>query len=236
LARLKPQSAPSLVERIVQEIKSSIIMGDLRPGEQFSIGELATELDVSHIPVREALRRLEADGLIVLRPGRSAFVSPLSLDELEEVYRLRLLVETDLAGRSARSYTDEQLELAEGYCERLGVADPAGGNIRDPDAHHRLHLILLTPAAGPHSTQIVQRLMDISDRYVGLVYDARPVPFDEPYRRHMELVDAAKKRSAPAMRKALSAHLSENLDYMKTWLTPHLEAAEEEFAASMAAG
>jgi DNA-binding GntR family transcriptional regulator len=232
VARLKPQSAQSLVERIVREIKSSIVAGDLRPGEQFSIGELATELDVSHIPVREALRRLEADGLIMLRPGRSAIVTPLSLDELIEVYRLRLLVEVDLAGRSARSYTDEQIELAEGYCERLGVAGPSGGNLRDPEAHHALHLLLLTPAAGPHSTQIVQRLMDISDRYIGLVYDARPVAFDEPYRRHLELVEAARKRSAPAMRKALHAHLSENLEYMQAWLAPHLETGEE-LAASL---
>ena len=234
MARLKPQLAQSLVEGIVREIKSSIVAGDLRPGEPFSIGELATELEVSHIPVREALRRLEADGLVMLRPGRSAIVTPLSIDELEEVYRLRLLVEVDLAGRSARSYTDEQITLAEGYCERLGVAAPDGGNLRDQDAHHRLHQLFLTPAAGPHSTQIVTRLMDISDRYVGLVYDARPVAFDEPYRRHLELVNAAKKRSAPAMRKALTAHLSENLEYMTAWLMPYLES-EEDLAAAAAA-
>lgn len=227
MARLKPQTPQSLVDRIVREIKSSIVSGDLQPGEPFSIGELASELDVSHIPVREALRRLEADGLVLLRPGRSAIVTPLSLDELGEVYRLRLLVEVDLAARSARAYTDEQLELAERYCERLGVAAPDGQNLRDPEAHQGLHHLLVAPAAGPHAKKIVQRLMDISDRYVGLVYDARPVAFDEPYRRHLVLVEAAKQRSARAMRKALSTHLSENLQYMQSWLAPHLESAED---------
>ena len=231
MARLKPQAAQSLVERIVREIKDSIVSGGLRPGESFSIGELATELDVSHIPVREALRRLEADGLVMLRPGRSAIVTPLSLDELIEVYRLRLLIEPDLAGRSAKHYTDEQLALMQTYCERLGVGDQHSGNLRDPEAHHHLHHLLLTPAAGQHSTQIVQRLMDISDRYIGLVYDARPVPFDEPYRRHLELVTAARTRSAPAVRKALSKHLAENLKYMEAELAPHLESAEEAAAA-----
>ena len=127
LARLSPQTAPSLVERIVREIKSSIVAGDLRPGEQFSIGELSAEMDVSHIPVREALRRLEADGLVMLRPGRRAIVTPLSLEELMEVYRLRMLIEADLAGRSARHYTDEQLQRAARACERLGVPDPKAG-------------------------------------------------------------------------------------------------------------
>lgn len=208
------------------EIKSSIVAGTLRPGEQFSIGELSAEMDVSHIPVREALRRLEADGLVTLRPGRRAIVTPLSIEELLEVYRLRTLIEVDLAGRSARHYTDEQLERAARACERLGVADPNGGNLRDIEAHHELHQILLRPAMGPHSARITQRLMDVADRYVGLVYDARPVAFDEPYRRHRELVDAAETRSAPVMRKAVAAHLSENLQYMTAWLEPHLEAEE----------
>ena len=216
------------MERIVREIKSSIVAGDLRPGEQFSIGELSTDMGVSHIPVREALRRLEADGLVTLRPGRRAIVTPLSIEELMEVYRLRLLIEVDLAGRSARHYTDEQLQLARTACERLGVADPNGGNLRDPEAHHQLHELLIAPAVGPHALRITQRLMDVSDRYVGLVYDARPVAFDEPYRRHLELVEAAETRSAPAIRKALTAHLSENRDYMKAWLAPHLEIDTEE--------
>lgn len=232
LARLSPQTAPSLVERIVVEIKSSIVAGGLRPGEQFSIGELSAEMDVSHIPVREALRRLEADGLVMLRPGRRAIVTPLSLDELMEVYRLRLLIEPDLAGSSARHYTDEQLERAATACERLGIADPKGGNLRDIEAHHELHQVLLSPAAGPHSMRITQRLMDVSDRYVGLVYDARPVAFDEPYRRHLVLVEAARTRSAPVMRKAVVAHLTENLQYMKAWLTPHLEVEEPVEVAS----
>jgi DNA-binding GntR family transcriptional regulator len=217
-----------LVERITTEIKSSIVSGDLRPGEQFAIGELSTQLGVSHIPVREALRRLEADGLITLRPGRSAIVTPLSLEELVEVYRLRLALEPDLASRSARSYTDEQLATAASACERLRMADPnGGGNLRDREAHHLLHLTLLSPAAGPHSSRAVQRLMDVSDRYIGLIYDARPVAFDEPYRRHRELVEAAELRNPAAMKKALVAHLSENLEYMETWLTPHLEAGTD---------
>lgn len=215
------------MERIAREIKSSIVAGELRPGESFSIAELATEMDVSHIPVREALRRLEGDGLVVLRPGRSATVAQLSLEELMEVYRLRLLIEVDLAGRSARHYTDEQLQSAARACERLGVPNPLGRGLRDLEAHHHLHQLLLSPAAGPQSTRITQRLMDIADRYIGLVYDARPVAFDEPHRRHLALVEAAETRSPPVVRKALTAHLSENLEYMKAWLTPHMVEIEE---------
>jgi len=218
-AQSEAQNAAPLVERIAREIKNSIVVGDLRPGEQFSIGDVASRFAVSHIPVREALRRLAADGLIELRPGRSAIVTRLNLAELEELYRLRLLIEVDLAGRSAPSYSDGQLAIMASACERLHGSDSAPG-MCDPDAHHLLHQVLLRPAAGPHSLRTMQQLMDVTDRYIGLVYDARPLDREEPYRRHRILVEAAALRSGHAITKALTAHLKESLGYIQTWVPP----------------
>lgn len=215
MPRLKPQTTKSLVELIVDEIKGSILSGDMGPGEPVSITDLASELDVSHIPVREALRRLEAEGLIQLRPSRSAIVTRLSLGELEEIYRLRLAIETDLAARSAKSYTTAQLELAEALCDELRTHGHGSGTNPDERAvHHRLHGVLLEPAAGLRSTRILWQLWEGADRYIGFVYAAKPVGPEEPYRRHLELVEAAKRKSAPVMRKAVAEHIQRSLDYM----------------------
>lgn len=211
------QGTPPLVDRIAREIKHSIVVGHLRPGEQFSIGDVASRLAVSHIPVREALRRLESDGLIELRPGRSAIVTRLTIGEVEELYRLRLLIEVDLAGRSAPSYSDEQLAVMASACERLRGSDPVPG-MCDPAAHHLLHQALLRPVAGPHSVRTMQRLMDVTDRYIGFVYDARPLDLEEPYRRHRILVEAAELRSGPAITQAVTVHLKESLEYIRTSL------------------
>ena len=94
------------------EIRRAVLSGVLPPGRKFSIAELSVQFGVSHIPVREALRRLEAQGLIVLRPGRSAMVSPLDRDELRAIFRLRQLLEPDLAARSCAFLTDEDFERA----------------------------------------------------------------------------------------------------------------------------
>lgn len=229
MARLRPQPATSLVDRVTHEIKQSILAGGLRPGEQFSIAELSEELDVSHIPVREALRRLEGDGLIVLRPGKSAIVTPLSIEELEETYTLRLLLEPDLAGRSAPQYTTEQLELLEHLCEAFRINRPP------EDPHRRFHELLVTPASGPHSTVILRRLWDAADRYVSLVYDGRPVSADEPYRRHRLLVEAAKRKRGPGMRKVLAEHLSWSEDYMLSSLPALISADGADATADAAA-
>ena len=230
MARLRPQPATSLVDRVTHEIKQSILAGGLRPGEQFSIAELSEELDVSHIPVREALRRLEGDGLIVLRPGKSAIVTPLSIEELEETYMLRLLLEPDLAGRSAPQYTTEQLELLEQLCEDFRINHPP------QDPHRRFHELLVTPASGPHATVILRRLWDAADRYVSLVYDGRPVQASEPYRRHRLLVEAAKRKRGPGMRKALAEHLSWSEHYMLSSLPALISADGADATAGAAAG
>jgi DNA-binding GntR family transcriptional regulator len=236
MARLRPQTTTSLVELIAKEIKVSILSGTLRPGEPFSIAELSNELDVSHIPVREALRRLEADGLVRLRPSRSAIVTPLSVEELAEIYQLRLLVEVDLAARSAPSYTSEQLELIESLCEEIrkphgGAADP-----RDRETHHRFHENLLLPAAGEQARRILWRLWEAADRYIGLVYDARPMGPEEPYRRHRLLVLAAQKKRGPVMRKALAEHLGESLEYMMASLEVLLVAGDDAVSSGRARG
>lgn len=219
MARLQPQVATSLVERVTEEIKASILLGVLQPGQQFSIGELCAELDVSHIPVREALRRLEADGLVILRPSRSAIVTPLSLEELDEVYRLRLAIEPTLAAGSAPHYTEEALEEAERLCLQLRVPDGASRGRAGGEAHARLHEILLSPAAGALSKRILRRLWDVSERYISWVYDVWPLEDDEPYRLHMELVQIAKERKGPKMRKAVVGHLTESRSYMKEHIT-----------------
>ena len=91
----------SAVDLVTSEIRRAVLTGALPAGEQFSIRDLAAQLGVSHIPIREALRRLESQGLIVLRQARSASVAPLSTGDLAAIYRLRY-VDRAAAGRRLR--------------------------------------------------------------------------------------------------------------------------------------
>ena len=102
------------MDLVLHEIRRSILSGELPPGQPFTVPMLTEQLGVSHVPVREALRQLEAQGLITLSPSRSATVTPLDPNDLRFIYRLRATVEPELAALSAPGRTDAQIDELDG--------------------------------------------------------------------------------------------------------------------------
>jgi DNA-binding GntR family transcriptional regulator len=201
----------STVDRVTAEVRRAVLSGTLPPGRTFSTAELSAQLGVSHIPVREALRRLEAQGLVVLRPGRKAMISPLNRDELRAIFRLRQLIEPDLAARSVSMLRPHDLARANGLLNEYihGAQD-----IDELwESHHELHLALLRPAATEWDLRILGQLWHASDRYTRVVFDPYAVsPADREAREtaHRALLAAARSGSPAEIRRRVSEHLSDN--------------------------
>src|SRR3954465_14983134 len=109
-AAVRPIESRSVVEQVTTAPRRSILSGGLAPGQEFALRELAGQLGVSFIPVREALRSLENEGLVQTRPGRSAVVAPVHLDDLHGIYRLRHRLEPEIASRSCLVLTSDLLD------------------------------------------------------------------------------------------------------------------------------
>src|SRR3982751_2703327 len=108
-AQIQRQTTASMA---VEALRERILRGDYPEGEPLRQDALAEELGVSRIPVREALRQLEAEGLVTFSPHRGAVVSSLSLDEIDELFELRAAIESDLLRRAIPKMTKEQLDRA----------------------------------------------------------------------------------------------------------------------------
>jgi DNA-binding GntR family transcriptional regulator len=100
-------------------IREAILDGELPAGTRLKEDELATRLDVSRTPVREALRRLEVEGLVVHEPKRGAAVRAYSAGELDDMYRLRSMLEGYAARRAAERMTPDVVEQLRGSCRRF---------------------------------------------------------------------------------------------------------------------
>ena len=199
----------SAVDLVTAEIRRAVLTGALPPGEQFSIRELARQLGVSHIPIREALRRLEEQGLVVLSQARSAAVAPLSTEDLAAVYRLRLRIEPDLAGRSAALGGPAWIRDLGGALEESRHRDPD----RAWQGHYEFHQHLVTPAASSWDLRLLHTLWTAAERYTLLVFDPIVVDDEERERRHARhrrLFVRAEAGDPVALEAKLTAHLEAN--------------------------
>jgi DNA-binding GntR family transcriptional regulator len=147
-------------------IRDGILHGHYAEGEPLRQDALADELGVSRIPIREALRQLETEGLVTFNPHRGAIVSSLSLGEIEEVFELRATIEPDLLRRAMPHLTTHQLDQADEVLDRYAVALRTGDVSQWGELNWQFHASLYAPAARPITMSIVQRLHQQSDRYL----------------------------------------------------------------------
>lgn len=207
---LRRVGAQSTVEHVGVEIRRALLTGLLPPGKEFSMAELSAQLQVSHVPVREALRQMEPLGIITLRPGRSAMVSPLDPDEIEDVYRLWILICNDVVTRACVRYTEEDLA---GIEEALDAFTALPQESEEAfDAHQEFHMRLLRPGASAWDLRLLDILWLVIERAVRMAYhtiaeqsettDAREVA----RRDHLPLAETARARDVARLQRELRHH------------------------------
>lgn len=203
----RPIAQRSVVELVIEEVRRLILSGSLRPGSNLSITDLSSRLGVSHIPVREALRQLETEGLIELRRSRSAVVADLSVDDVHQVFRLRTLLESDFMARAVKLYTDEHLVRCEEAWEALAW-QPGDTAVAMSERHAEFHRRLYSPALTEWDIRVGQILWQASGRYIYLILGSAEVEADANRFRdaHRELLEAAQARSPKLARKATTEH------------------------------
>lgn len=196
----------STVEHATAEIRRAILDGRMAPGMVASLAMLSQELGMSAIPVREALRALEAEGLIVLRPNRRAVVAPMSVRELEDIYRTRGVYEVELAVRSAAHYSVQIVRRLEDLIDAISSESVPETRM---ELHSEFHELLVTPAASDFDWRLLRIIWRASERYVRFNLNASSGL--ELRTSHVQMLDAARNKTESGMRRALTAHLDEGL-------------------------
>ncbi|MGQ4487432.1 GntR family transcriptional regulator [Streptomyces sp. 372A] len=208
---LQPITSRSVVEQATEELRRAILAGQLAPGGEYSLRELAGMLDISFIPIREALRSLESEGLVIMRPGRSAVVAPLDLDDLRGIYRLRRALEPDIARRSCTLLSDKDLDRLEFQATDFGAREHGMADIYDD--HHAFHLALLAPAATAWDIRVLTTLWRAGERYIRIGFgrlDPDPAEHERRGRAHADLVAAFRTRDPGTVGDAVERHLARN--------------------------
>ncbi len=159
------QSLPELVR---EHIREAILCGAYPSGEPLRQEEIARRLGVSRVPVREALKRLESEGLVVLRPRRGYAVASLDPDEIEEIFEIRMILEERAGYLATLERAPADIAALEALLRRMdGLAADTPSNIALWAALNRaFHARLFEPSGRKHLARMAGVLRDSVERYV----------------------------------------------------------------------
>jgi DNA-binding GntR family transcriptional regulator len=160
-----PPTNPSLVERAVDHIREEILVGDLPPGERVHLTETAERLGMSVVPVREALRSLASEGLVVAISQRGYRVSPISVEDLHDTYRLRLLLDPKATELAVPRMTQENHRVLVTAMASLERAYLKGDRALHRVAHRSFHFGIYNACDSPWLIRFIEMLWASSYRY-----------------------------------------------------------------------
>jgi DNA-binding GntR family transcriptional regulator len=197
-------------EYAYEQLRNKILVGELEPGATFSQVQLSEQLGVSRTPLREAVRLLQTEGLLRSERGRRVRVAPLTTDDFEDLYAMRIVLDSLAVRLTIPQLTDDEVAaIRMAYLEATAAAgrgDVAG--YREP--HRRFHFSLFAHA-GARLEQEVDDLWDHAERYRLLQVQhsddlAHLVRLGE--REHAAILEAAENRDAALGAKRMAEHLS----------------------------
>jgi DNA-binding GntR family transcriptional regulator len=189
----------------LDELRRAIVAGQYRPGERVHQEEIADRLGVSLAPVREALSALEQEGQVVYRPRRGYFITELRIEDLQEIYALRRLLE-ERALRGALPQLDdhaiERIALAARDCAEAAARGDVAAEL---EANRRFHFGMLAAPDQPQTMRLIRLLWDSTEAYRAMYYNS-PEERSATIAAHDEILDAVRRNAADEVVAALDEH------------------------------
>lgn len=206
-------AAQSVSQQLSDYLRAAIVQGAITPNQRLVEETLAQELGVSRTPIREALRRLEAEGLVEFEAQKGARVRSVSLDELIELYELRRLLEGYAARRAAKHITPPELAALQAnndaLLDLLDHADARGQQIqRLIELNNEFHTCIVQASRNRHLIRTAKSLLESNALY-GIYYYYDEAKSRASHRDHAQILAALAQRQGARAEKLMRAHLAD---------------------------
>ena len=211
LAPIKLDSYKPLREVVSETLRDAIVNGVLQPGERLMEIQLAEELGVSRTPVREAIRKLELEGFVVMVPRRGTYVADLSLKDINEVFEIRTALDVLAAGLAAERITDEELEEMERLLVYIGEYIDSENMDKIIEADGQFHDLLYKASRNDRLVGIINNLREQFTRFrsISIAYPGR---LKNTWEEHRRLLEAIAQRNADLAMQIAREHM-ENAEH-----------------------
>jgi DNA-binding GntR family transcriptional regulator len=222
---LRPaDGARTLADVALAELKEAIVSGEIPPGTPIRLQEYVDRLQMSSVPIREALRFLEQKGLIERSPHRGVYVSQMSAQDLDDTYQIRLELESKALRMASEAMTDDDSARITELVERYARASLAGDSVAR-DLHGDIHMSLYELSGSKWLLLLLPMLWDNSERYRRLALPLRGTP-EQRIEEHRQIVEAVAAGDPDRAETLLRTHLSNSFEAAIASLR-NLEATEK---------
>jgi DNA-binding GntR family transcriptional regulator len=192
-------------QQVAEFLRESILAGVFARGQKLKQAEIAKRLDISITPVREAMKLLEAEGYILVAPHRGAVVAPFQIERVDELFQLRLWMETRLTSTAAKLLTDHDLEELRAIDAALGEAARRRElESRRRGYNYRFHFRLYECADLPQTLHFVRVVWA---KYPFDMLGALPNRAEQVVGEHATIMQALQARDARAATQAMQRHI-----------------------------
>jgi DNA-binding GntR family transcriptional regulator len=206
LLPIRLDSYQPLREVVCETLREAIVNGVLNPGERLMEIQLAEELGVSRTPVREAIRKLELEGFVIMVPRRGTYVADLSIKDINEVFEVRTSLDVLAAGLAAERITEEELEQLERLLVQIGEYIENGDMDKIVEADSLFHDILYCASRNDRLVGIINNLREQLTRFrsISMAYPGR---LKNTLEEHTRLVEALAQRNVESAQHLAVKHM-----------------------------
>ena len=190
-----------MAQQIEEALRAAIDGGRLADGDELNQVHLAEHFGTSRVPVREAIRKLEAEGLVSAPPHRPAQVTGMTPARVTEIFELRALLEGHLIEKGAHAFDADDIQNLQRLCDEMDATDDHEEWLA---RNQELHDALGSRADAPMTRQLVQQL---ARRYLQAPHAERPVVKEQAGREHRRIVRALERGDVARARRELEAHI-----------------------------
>ncbi len=201
-------TVPSLSDRAHEVIKEAILSLKIGPGEVVAIGRLADWLGVSRTPVRDALLRLEKEGLVIVLPQKGACVADISRKDVQDIYELLILLEGYAARAAACCFTAEDDALAAASLDAGRAAHERGDHVEASDLGRRLHDLIVAKVNNPRLSAYYLDNLTVHYTRIRRFASTLPGRYELSHAQHIEILEALRTRDPQRAGEAMTRHQS----------------------------
>jgi DNA-binding GntR family transcriptional regulator len=196
------------------EVRRMVLEGELQPGATVSQVELARQLQLSITPLREALGRLETEGFVSLNAHRTMTINPLSTKELDDLYRLRILLDPYAVRLAAKRMTAEEVAALGKMAEHSEGSDPATLIASNREFHRAIY----SSSGNILLTRILDQLWSATDRYRVALLARDGSDLTTASREHEHIAEAIGARDARGAERLMREHVEATLTQLRVLL------------------